>query len=225
MKPNTKAIILDWGGVIVTDGFKRAVPALSKRLGVSDEDLYRAYIKTINPNYVRGLIKIEDRWNALFDALGVRYPLKDFLAEYYKIFQPIKGTIELVQKLKQAGYKVGVLSNQSEETLKFLREKYPTLFKLFDFYLWSCELGYAKPDPRIFEKALEMAGTPADQCVYIDDQDKFLEKAKSLGFHTLKFQSPEQLKQALILGKLLKEDPPERNRETLKNNYNFVKKA
>ncbi len=224
MKSNIKAVILDWGGIIVTDGFKRIVPILSKKIAISEEELYRAYLDTIDPNYIKGLIKVEDRWNAMFDKLGIRAPLRDFLMEVHKIYQPIKGSIELIPKLKQAGLKVGVVSNQSEDTLSYLKEKYPTLFKLFDFYIWSCELGYAKPDQRMYEKALEATGLPADDCLYIDDNDKFLDKAKALGFHTLKFQSPEQLHQALIAGKILKEDPPDRDRNTMQKNYKFVGK-
>ena len=208
-KSNMKAIILDWGGVVIIDGFKHAVPALSKKLGASEEDIYKAYLATINPNYVRGTIKPEERWKAFFNQLGVHCPLKEFLTVVHTVYQPIKGTIELIPKLKQS-YKVGILSNQSEDTLIYLKERYPTLFKLFDFYVWSCELGISKPDHRIFEKAAQAAQASPEACLYVDDQDKFLEKAKSLGFHTLKFQSPEQFKQALILGKLLKEDPPKR---------------
>ena len=38
VKLDIKAIVMDWGGVIVTDGFKRAVPALAKKMGVSEDD-------------------------------------------------------------------------------------------------------------------------------------------------------------------------------------------
>ena len=224
MKTDVKAVVFDCGGVMITDGFKKIVPILSKKIGVSEDDLYRAYLDTIDPNYMKGLVKVEDRWNAMFDKLSIRAPLRDFLIEVHKIYQPIKDSIELVPKLKQAGFKVGVVSNQSEDTLAYLKEKYPTFFKLFDFYIWSCELGYSKPDQRMYEKALKAATVPAAQCLYVDDNDKFLDKAKNLGFHTLKFQSPQQLHQAFISGKMLKEDPPERNRDELKKNYKFVGK-
>lgn len=223
MKSNIKCVILDCGGVIITDGFKRAVPALSKKLGASEEDIFKAYIATISPNYVRGLMKPEARWHAFFAQLGVSFPLKEFLGIVNTIYQPIKGAIELVPKLKQQGYKVGILANQSEETLNYLKEKYPPLFKVFDFYLWSCEHGMSKPDHRFFEKAIAAAQVPADQCLYVDDQDKFLEKAKGLGLHTLKFQSPEQFKQALTQGNILAEEKQDLGKEREK--YKFVKKG
>lgn len=224
MKSDLKAVIFDCGGVMITDGFRRIVPILSKKIAVSEEELYKAYLDTINPNYIKGLIKVEDRWNAMFDKLGIRAPLRDFLMEVHKIYQPIKESIELVPKLKQAGFKVGIMSNQSEDTLVYLKEKYPTFFKLFDFYTWSCEQGYSKPDSRMYEKSLEAAGVPAEKCLYIDDNDKFLEKAKSLGFHTLKFQSAQQLHQAFIAGKMLKEEEPSRDRNEMQKNYKFVGK-
>ena len=69
--------------------------------------------------------------------------------------------------LKEAGYTLGVVSNRDEpyhEELKNLN-----LDAYFDFSLAAGEIQSFKPDPRIFQRGLELAGTSAHETMYIGD--------------------------------------------------------
>lgn len=69
--------------------------------------------------------------------------------------------------LKDAGYVLGVVSNRDKpyhEELKDLK-----LDPYFGFSLAAGEINAFKPDPRIFKRGLELAGTSAQETMYIGD--------------------------------------------------------
>ncbi|NWF65009.1 MAG: HAD family hydrolase [Chloroflexi bacterium] len=73
----------------------------------------------------------------------------------------------MLAMLKQAGYTLGVLSNRDEpyhEELKNLR-----LDPFFDFSLAAGEVQSFKPEPRIFQRGLELAGSAAHETIYVGD--------------------------------------------------------
>lgn len=62
--------------------------------------------------------------------------------------------------------------------------------KLIDFLVTSEEVGYEKPEPIIFEKALKKLHLEKSEVIMIgDDQLKDIEGAKSFGIKAFKFQA------------------------------------
>jgi putative hydrolase of the HAD superfamily len=56
--------------------------------------------------------------------------------------------------------------------------------ELFNIVVDSCEVGYRKPDPRIFQKALEfLGGIPPEHAVFLDDYEGNVKAARLLGMH------------------------------------------
>lgn len=73
----------------------------------------------------------------------------------------------VLTKLKEAGYVLGIVTNRDQpvhEELKLLN-----LDSYFNFSLAGGEVGSFKPEPRIFEHALERSGTAAAETMYIGD--------------------------------------------------------
>lgn len=62
----------------------------------------------------------------------------------------------ILEYLREKGYKIGIIANQSAGT--HARLKKWNLLPYMNFILASAELGIAKPDPKIFQCALETAG-------------------------------------------------------------------
>ncbi len=102
------------------------------------------------------------------------------------------GTVEILKQLKKAGFPLYGLSNWSAETFPYARQKYD-FFGLLDDIVISGEVGSIKPEPEIFEITLERIGKPAHKCLFIDDSLANIEQARTMGFATIHFQSPEQL--------------------------------
>ncbi len=109
---------------------------------------------------------------------------------------PIAGTIEILRKLKRAGWPVYGLSNWSAETFPITRAQYD-FFDLLDGIVISGDVKLIKPDPAIFQTLLNKIGRRAEECVFIDDHLPNVKTAQALGFIAIQFQSPGQLEREL----------------------------
>lgn len=82
--------------------------------------------------------------------------------------------------LREADIRLGVISN-FEPWLRTLLERLGVT-ELFDVVAISGELGWEKPDERIFRWAVEQTGVRPDECVHVGDQPYFdAEPALALG--------------------------------------------
>jgi epoxide hydrolase-like predicted phosphatase len=96
--------------------------------------------------------------------------------------------VRSLRKLKP-NYRLVLLSNTDVKHFAFIRGEFPEMF-FFDEYVLSYEVGLMKPDPRIYEIALEKAKARAGECVFIDDLEENIEAAAKMGIHTIHF-TPE----------------------------------
>ena len=96
------------------------------------------------------------------------------------LFCDAKVTLEA---LKSRGYKIGIIANQNEGLEERLRSF--GIFEYFDLVVSSAEIGAAKPDKLIFEKALAMAGCAPCEALMVGDRlDNDIFPAKALGMGT-----------------------------------------
>ena len=92
--------------------------------------------------------------------------------------------MEAVGKLKEAGIKLAVLTNnwKSENSGRLIfdgREQ-------FDSVVESCLVGQRKPEPGIYTHTLDQLGVTADEAVFLDDLGHNLKAAEQLGIATIK---------------------------------------
>lgn len=107
--------------------------------------------------------------------------------------EPYHETIEIVRALKNAGWHLYLLSNFSVEKFKLVRAKHEFL-QLFDDLIISGEHKLIKPDPAIFRLTLQRIQRAAEECLFIDDSLPNIEAARRLGFQTIHYHSPAQLR-------------------------------
>jgi len=88
---------------------------------------------------------------------------------------------------KSAGVKLAILSNELDLFYGAdFREKLPFLDD-FDVIVDATYTGILKPDPRAYEACLDELGLPPDACVFVDDQRRNIEGAKTAGLRTVHF--------------------------------------
>jgi HAD superfamily hydrolase (TIGR01509 family) len=63
----------------------------------------------------------------------------------------------------------------------------------FDHLILSCEVRAIKPDPAIYKRCLSDLGTPPGETLFLDDREKNIVAAQTLGIVGLSFQSIEKL--------------------------------
>ena len=130
--------------------------------------------------------------------LSARFPhYKSLIQAYHEHWEeslgsPIEGTAEILRMVKGLGYPVYGLSNWSSETFPRAQAKFDFLH-LLDDYMLSGDVSAVKPDPLIFQLALERFGRRAEECLFIDDSPANVEAASALGFACIRFLSPSQL--------------------------------
>jgi putative hydrolase of the HAD superfamily len=106
---------------------------------------------------------------------------------------PVAGAAEALLALQDAGFPLAVVSNASgtmEQQLAGHRicsvdgEAAAQVAVVVDSHV----VGVEKPDPRIFEIALDALGLSAQQCVYVGDTVHFdVEGARAVGMHPLHY--------------------------------------
>ena len=93
----------------------------------------------------------------------------------------------ILETLKAKGYKLGIIANQAPGTEERLK-RYGILH-FFDVVVASAEEGVSKPDPRIFEIALQRANSlPCEAAMIGDRLDNDIAPAKALGMNTIWIQ-------------------------------------
>jgi len=96
---------------------------------------------------------------------------------------PFDDALDTLKILKERGYKLGVIANQSAGTAQRLENW--GLLQYFDVVAASAELGVAKPNKLIYEKAFEIAKCQPHNSVMVGDRlDNDIIPAKALGMRT-----------------------------------------
>ena len=104
----------------------------------------------------------------------------------------IKGTVEILHKLKRKKYKLIALTNWSSETFPVAVKKFKFL-KLFDGIVVSGKVKMLKPFPEIYNYTLKKYGLIANKSIFIDDRISNVDGAIKCGIHGIQFISPKNL--------------------------------
>jgi REG-2-like HAD superfamily hydrolase len=130
-------------------------------------------------------------WTAFYKRLLAELRLPETLTEHvvatfsdrssYRLFDDAAPAIEAI---RADGYRVGLISNFESWLDELLVEL--ELGESFDVVAISALEGVEKPDPRLYETALERAGVAPSEAVHVGDSVKFdVEPAERLGMHPI----------------------------------------
>ena len=196
--PTIRAIIFDYGNVLL-DWDPRYV---YRRYFPNDPEGMERFLKEINFM----------EWNAQQDRgrpfaegvaiLSEQFPQYADLVSAYPVHwidsvgSAFTGTVEILKRLRLAGYSLYGLSNWSAETFPYASAKYD-FFELLDDMVISGAVGYIKPEPEIYQIMLDKIQRPAQECLFIDDSLPNILQANKMGFATVHFISSAQLENEL----------------------------
>jgi putative hydrolase of the HAD superfamily len=194
--PELRGVITDWGGVLTSP-----IRDVVRSWLVADEIDHRSYTDVVRPwlstaygaaygldgegNPVHALERGECT-PAEFEQLlaarivrldGGRVPAEGLLARMFAAAQPCDAMHDLLQQVRRAGLRTGLLSN-SWGAGDYQRELFPVRF---DAVVISAEVGMRKPEERIFRHAVELIGLPPEECVFIDDIAANVAAAEAIG--------------------------------------------
>jgi len=135
-------------------------------------------------------VELRDSCTKVFQRMGLAMDngiVEEFVDIYYKPVTDqislITGAAEILERLKNAGLIIGLVSNSIFPEKFHLGEmKRFGLLKYFDFTIFSSSIGTRKPGKTIFEMALARANVTSSQAIFIGDRfDADIIGAKKMG--------------------------------------------
>jgi 2-haloacid dehalogenase len=188
------AIIFDFGGVLVNwDPHKLFNKYFSNDTKAIDNFLAEINFSAWNLSQDKG----HPFAQAVTD-LSAKFPQYAHLIRAYdeeweeSITGIIPGSVDILHRLKSAGYPLYGLTNWNVEKFTLVRHKY-AFFDLFDDIIVSGEVKMVKPDPVIFQYLLQKIDRTPQECLLVDDSPQNIEAARKMGFVTHHFTSPARL--------------------------------
>lgn len=148
------------GLTLTEEGLSRQVPAASRAMeqaAGTDQHRAAAYLEAL---FLLGGVPRE-RLGEVRDCLGRMH------GERHLWSSVAERSAESLQKLRDAGLRLGVVSNSDGRVDQALQAA--GLRKYFDVVIDSALVGVEKPDPRIFHAALEALGVAPEEALYVGD--------------------------------------------------------
>jgi putative hydrolase of the HAD superfamily len=192
-------IYFDLGNVLVFFDHEIASRQIAAVANVSIDIIRQeVFHSPLQSDYERGLVSSREFVERLSQKLGIPLPIDETLEAASAIFHPHDAIIDSITALKQAGFRLGILSNTCDAHWTWLmRQNYQVLGPWFDVIALSYEMQCAKPDLQIYHKAAEMAGVPGERIFFTDDRLDNIQGAQQAGWMTHQFTQLDTFQQRI----------------------------
>jgi putative hydrolase of the HAD superfamily len=169
----------------------RVVGEMAVMVGVDPDALRQAYRETWDERLMRW--SVEETIRVLAGRLGVHPPDEAVAraaahrrALARRVLDAVHpATLTALDALRAGGARLALVSNATAEAA----EEWPAcaLASRFDVAVFSCVLGFGKPDPRIYLAAAGALGAAPADCVYVGDgADGELAGAAAVGMRVVR---------------------------------------
>jgi putative hydrolase of the HAD superfamily len=150
----------------------------------------------INP-FDAGALSPKEFFQSLKESLQLSISFEAFAPIWNEIFVEDREVSEIIRSLK-GRWRLGLLSNTDSLHFNYIVSTFPIVSAL-EKWILSYEVGFKKPDARIFQRAMEWASVEPEKILFIDDTKGHVEAAISLGMQGVHFASGEQLRKELSI--------------------------
>ena len=189
-----EAVFWDFGGVFTGSPFH--LDGYARSLGTTNERLLEHVFGRYEADGDHPWHRLERGEGTLADALEAAAEscradgIEGFNFEGF--FKAMTGTsnddrreqaLAKVQELNDAGIRQAIITNNAKEFGDMWRSLIP-VDELFEAVIDSCAVGIRKPDPRIYQLALEhLEVSNPETSVFLDDFEPNVTAARELGMH------------------------------------------
>jgi len=190
-------ILFDVGNVILPFDLRIAMKKFEKECGFPSEEIFRRLMGgELDHSFERGKITPQEFYEHVTQELGMEISYDRFVTIWSDIFSENERVSVLVRRLRKQ-YPVALISNTNVLHFEFVYRNFPIVKEVGEFIL-SYEVGCRKPDPKIYQSALDRFGTTPQGTLYVDDLEKFIEAAHKLGLHGIHFKGADLLEKELV---------------------------
>lgn len=176
-------LFIDVGGVLLTNGWDRHSRKKAAEHFKIDYDEMDSRHHLAFDTFEVGKSSLEDYLSKIVFNIPRSFTPNDFIEFMYSQSESYPDMINYVRELKKKHHlKVVVVSNEGRELTNYRIKKFG-LNEFVDFFIASSFVHLRKPDKDIYRLALDVAQTPPEQVIYIDDRPMFVEVGSSFGIH------------------------------------------
>ena len=191
-----RSIFTDIGQVLVRVDFHRLVASLANDSEKSGAEI-AAYLSDsrLVSDYRDGKVGTDAFLAGLKSEIGYSASENRLALTWNDIFEPVEENILLMSGLRER-YNVVLISNTNPLHVQKIFSMIEDI-NFFDRIVLSYEVGVSKPDPAIFQYALEVSNAVATESIFIDDMEENVAQARRLGFIAGRLRRPADLKSLL----------------------------
>ena len=194
---NFRVLYSDIGGVLGTNGWDtRLRRSVCEHFGVDFEEIEPTHHLMFD-SYERGYMSFEEYLSRVFFRAPRSFGLEEVREYTYNASVPWPENIEFFRRVKDDNdLKLGLISNEGRGIADHRATKFG-LRELADFMVISHFVHLRKPDPEIWQLALNLAQATPHESIYIDDREIFVAVAAELGFAAFRHVSLETTRERL----------------------------
>jgi putative hydrolase of the HAD superfamily len=196
MDQKVRALLFDAGDILYyRPQENRKLTCFLNELGLEVKDGQDLEKETLVNMAYQGVINQEQYREAVLRLYGVTQPEdiargKQLLLEEDNGVQFFEGVQETLVKLKDCGYLLGIVTDTANPIyIKLSWFERGGFGDVWDSIISSKELGVRKPDPRIYQAALQQLGLNAEQVIFVGHKASELDGAKAMCLTTVAFNN------------------------------------
>ena len=186
--PAVDWFLFDLGNVVIKLAYERVIATICGASVVDRDELLRLFEAPGGyRDMERGAVTFNDFYELLRTRAGYRGTIETFRRAWQDFFDgPVPGIEEVLERVRER-YRVGFLSNSNEVHAEVIPRQFAALFSSDDRFIFSHRLGLAKPDPELFQRAVEVIGSLPQHVVFVDDLLENVESARGVGMRAYQF--------------------------------------
>lgn len=190
-----KGIVFDFGGVMTTSVMPDRLKPVMASLGIPWDVLVRGFKKYRNL-HDGGFLTLAEMYEKIWADEGITVSTTDL----HRIVEVDRSswlyrnerTLEWMKTLRAQGYRIGILTNMSNEFAPLFRKYFGDYIAQASSLVISGEEKLYKPQREIYDLAQSRMELPAANLVFIDDTQTNIDAAKNVGWHGIRFESIDQ---------------------------------
>ena len=194
-----KAVIFDMGGVLVRTHSRAGREQWAERLGLDSWELENLVFNGDSGRQVQlGQKSAESHWRELGKQFGLtEAELAELRHDFFAGDALDESLLAYVDRLREAGYRTGLLSNAGDDVRRVLTVRFPVI-DYFDGVVISAEVGLMKPDPQIYRLAADSVGVKLAESLFVDDFIENVEGARQVGMQAIHYTHPAKTQRELV---------------------------
>jgi putative hydrolase of the HAD superfamily len=167
------AVIFDlWNTLIAVDKAYSPYPRIQRLFGTANEDDFREVMRA--EWMTRAGVGVEEFYEIACARMGrpnsaaERDSFVMIWEDYLQHVEIVPGVEEILATLRERGIKTAIVTNTVEPSLRFVRKI--ELADRVDVVVGSSDCGFLKPDPRIFQLAVDELDVEPTRCAVVGDK-------------------------------------------------------